>query len=120
LPRGLRTSINEKGVNLSGGERQRLALARGIFFAHESEIILLDEPTSSVDMATEEQIHRNIFGQFPEKTFVCVLHKLYLLPHFDYAYVFENGKIVKEGTPEEINAPSMGAARYFEHAGAAA
>ncbi|MEJ0079575.1 MAG: ATP-binding cassette domain-containing protein [Puia sp.] len=61
LPKGLQSSIMEKGVNLSGGQKQRLALARGILAAKSSNIILLDEPTSSVDPKTEIQIYEKTF-----------------------------------------------------------
>jgi ABC-type multidrug transport system fused ATPase/permease subunit len=60
LPRGIESSIQEKGVNLSGGQKQRLALARGILAAIESNIVLLDEPTSSVDPKTEANIYKKL------------------------------------------------------------
>jgi ABC-type bacteriocin/lantibiotic exporter with double-glycine peptidase domain len=104
LPRGLKTNIAEKGVNLSGGEKQRLALARGVFAAKTSDIILLDEPTSSVDMVNERQIYENVLKKFSDRCIVSSIHKLYLLPFFDYVYVFADGKIVDQGTPREIGA----------------
>lgn len=98
LPKRLKTDISEKGVNLSGGEKQRLALARGIFASRDSDIILLDEPTSSVDSMNELQIHRNIFDRFSDRCIVASIHRLYLLPMFDYIYVMEHGRVVEEGT----------------------
>ena len=62
LPKGLLSTTVEKGVNLSGGEKQRLALARGLFACKDKEIILLDEPTSSVDPKNEYEIYNNIFN----------------------------------------------------------
>ena len=56
FPNGVETDIREKGVNMSGGEKQRLALARGVFAARESSLLLLDEPTSSVDSQNEMRI----------------------------------------------------------------
>lgn len=97
LPQKLQTDIREKGVNLSGGEKQRLALARGIFAAKNSSIVLLDEPTSSVDSTNELKIYRNLFGNFHDKCVVSSVHRLHLLPLFDMIYVFNNGKIVEEG-----------------------
>jgi ATP-binding cassette, subfamily B, bacterial len=97
LPSGLDTNIAEKGVNLSGGEKQRLALARGIFFAQESDIVLLDEPTSSVDAQNEHIIYENIHDKFRDKCIVSAVHKLHLLDMFDYIYVFDDGRIVEEG-----------------------
>jgi len=98
LPRGLQSSIKEKGVNLSGGQKQRLALARGILAARDSDIILMDEPTSSVDPKTEVQIYQRLFEEFQDKAMVSSLHRLHLLSHFDYVYVMEDGRVVDEGT----------------------
>ena len=63
LKKGLKTNVMERGVSLSGGEKQRLALARGLLAARDSEIILMDEPTSSVDAENELIIYQNIFSQ---------------------------------------------------------
>jgi len=102
LPKGLKTDISEKGVNLSGGEKQRLALARGIFAAKTSDIILLDEPTSSVDQANERLIYENLFRRFNDRCVISSIHKLHLLPMFDRVYVFRDGQIVARGTPAEL------------------
>src|SRR5690606_10441611 len=77
MPQELETDIREKGVNLSVGQRQRLALARGIFAAEQSDIVLLDEPTSSVDLMTEAKIFKNLFAHFKDKTIVATLHRLH-------------------------------------------
>jgi ATP-binding cassette subfamily B protein len=98
LPKGIQSNIQEKGVNLSGGQKQRLALARGILAAQSSEIILLDEPTSSVDPKTEVEIYEKMFAEFKDKVIVSSLHRLYLLSYFDYVYVLRDGRIVDEGT----------------------
>ena len=97
LPSGINTHIKEKGVNLSGGQKQRLALARGILAARNSDIILMDEPTSSVDPKTEINIYKNIFNAFEGKALISSLHRLHLLPQFDYIYIMEEGAIVDEG-----------------------
>jgi len=102
LPKGLKTDISEKGVNLSGGEKQRLALARGIFAAKTSDFILLDEPTSSVDPMNERLIYENLFRRFADRCIISSIHKLHLLPLFDWVYVFQDGKITTEGTPAEL------------------
>lgn len=102
LPKGFQTNTAEKGVNLSGGEKQRLALARGFFAAKDSGIILLDEPTSSVDPANERHIYENLFKRFSDRCVVSSLHKLYLLPMFDEAYIFKDGAVVAHGTPQEL------------------
>lgn len=103
LPSGINTSIAEKGVNLSGGEKQRLALARGFFFAKESSIILLDEPTSSVDVINERMIYDNILKAKEEgKIIISSIHKLHLLELFDTVYVFSHGRVVESGAVNEL------------------
>lgn len=102
LPKGFKTSIKEKGVNLSGGERQRLALARGVFAAKHSSVVLLDEPTSSVDSANELKIYDNIFSAFTDKCLVSSIHRLHLLPKFDKIYFFQNGQVLAEGSFEVL------------------
>jgi len=97
LPQGYDTDIREKGVNLSGGQKQRLALTRGLFSAADSSLLLLDEPTSSVDSGTELRIFQNLFAAHPETTIVACLHRLHLLPRFDRIYVLSGGRIVEEG-----------------------
>jgi ATP-binding cassette, subfamily B, bacterial len=99
LPSGLDTNIAENGVNLSGGEKQRLALARGFYFAcdKDSDIILLDEPTSSVDTDNEKKIYNRLINLFKDKCVVSSVHKLHLAEMFDTIYVFDDGKIVESG-----------------------
>ncbi len=92
----LDTDIREKGVNLSVGQKQRLALARGIFAAEQSDIILLDEPTSSVDLPTEERIFNNIFSHFKGKTIVATLHRLHLLSMFDRIVYLSDGHVLSD------------------------
>jgi ATP-binding cassette, subfamily B, bacterial len=98
LPQGLESDIREKGVNLSGGQKQRLALARGILAARDSALVLLDEPTSSVDPRTEALIYEGLFKAFADKAVISSIHRLHLLPHFDYIYVLHQGRVVAEGT----------------------
>jgi ATP-binding cassette, subfamily B, bacterial len=107
LPQGLDTYIQEKGVNLSGGQKQRLALARGILAAKNSDIILMDEPTSSVDPRTEKLVYTNLFKSFEGKAVVSSLHRLHLLTQFDYIYILRNGQIVDEGSFEHLNRCSL-------------
>jgi len=97
LPNGYATDIREKGVNLSGGQKQRLALARGLFSAADSSLLLLDEPTSAVDPATELKIMQNLFEAYPRMTIVASLHRLHLLSRFDWIYVLAEGRVVEEG-----------------------
>lgn len=106
LPRGYESLIAEKGVNLSGGEKQRLALARGLLACQDKTIVLMDEPTSSVDPVTEWRIFENILEEFAGKTVISSTHRLHLLPLFDSVYVFAGGKIVASGTFDQLVASS--------------
>ena len=98
----LQDSATEKGLNLSGGEKQRLALARGVLAMENADIILLDEPTSSVDVYNENLIYDAIFHKFKKSTIISSVHKLNIIDKFDYIYVFKNGQIVESGTFKEL------------------
>lgn len=114
LPKKLESSIVEKGVNLSGGEKQRLALARGLLASTDKDIILLDEPTSSVDFQNELQIFKNIFESFPQQAIIASVHRLHLLSLFDTVYFFEGGKIIANGTFEELKKSSPDFQKLWE------
>ena len=106
LPEGLLTDIREKGLNLSVGQKQRLALARGLFAARYSSLILMDEPTSSVDLPTEKEILSSVINAFPEAAIIVSLHRLHLLPKFDRIIMLSHGKIVADGaTHDLLNTP---------------
>jgi ABC-type multidrug transport system fused ATPase/permease subunit len=92
LPLGLETDIREKGVNLSGGERQRLVLARNILAARSSDIILMDESTSSVDAANEGLIYDGILSEFRDKTIIASVHKAGVAEKFKRVVRIENGR----------------------------
>ncbi len=115
LPKGLASNIQEKGVNLSGGQKQRLALARGILAARDSQVVLLDEPTSSVDPKTEAAIYEHLFEAFKDKVMISALHRLHLLRHFDYVYVLRQGRVVAEGTFEELLRDSSEFQELWKH-----
>ena len=102
LPNKLDSFIFEKGVNLSGGEKQRLALARGLMACDDKSIVLLDEPTSSVDTKNELVIFQNILNEFKEKTIIASVHRLHLLTLFNTIYYFKAGKIIASGTLEDL------------------
>ena len=121
LPRGLDTNVAEKGVSLSGGEKQRLALARGIFFAFdgESEIILLDESTSGVDVVKEKRIYEAVLRHFSRQVVVATTHKFNLLPLFDEIIVMEKGRVIERGTlPQLLSRPGTFSAMWREFTGA--
>ena len=107
LPNKLDSKINEKGVNLSGGERQRLALARGLMACDDKSIVLLDEPTSSVDTQNELKIFENIFSRFKKKSIIASVHRLHLLKLFKEIYYFKDGKIIATGSFDELLTTSI-------------
>jgi ABC-type multidrug transport system fused ATPase/permease subunit len=111
----MESHIKEKGVNLSGGQKQRLALARGILAAQESDIVLMDEPTSSVDPKTELLIYQHLFEEFKDKVIISSLHRLHLLPFFDHIYVLDNGRIVAEGDFDTLRKNSLAFQLLWEH-----
>ncbi len=115
LPQGVDTNIAEKGVNLSGGEKQRLALARGLFFARDSQLVLLDEPTSSVDTNNERLIYTGVLSKFKDKCLVSSIHKLHLLDLFDRIYVLEGGKVVESGEFYDLLKRNGALARMWRH-----
>jgi ATP-binding cassette, subfamily B, bacterial len=115
LPDGLASDIREKGVNLSGGQKQRLALARGILAARDSDLVLMDEPTSSVDPRTEALIYEGLFAAFADKAIISSMHRLHLLTRFDYVYVLHQGRIVDEGTFDYLRAHSRPFQELWRH-----
>lgn len=100
LDRGVDTKIGEKGTCLSGGEKQRLALARLWF--DDSDIVVLDEATSALDNVTEGIVMKNVLAQINHATVIAVAHRLSSISGFDRIIVFRNGKIVGNGTFEEL------------------
>lgn len=115
LPNGLESNIQEKGVNLSGGQKQRLALARGVLAARSSDIVLLDEPTSSVDPKTESLIYDKMFDEFKDKAVLSSLHRLHLLTKFDYIYILKDGRIIDEGNFSYLKANSHYFGELWKH-----
>jgi ABC-type bacteriocin/lantibiotic exporter with double-glycine peptidase domain len=115
LPEGLHTHIQEKGVNLSGGQKQRLALARGILAAQNSSIVLMDEPTSSVDPRTERKIYASLFDAFSGKAIISSLHRLHLLKDFDYIYILHDGAVIDEGSFDNLSRYSLVFKEMWEH-----
>ena len=113
-PNGLDTFLSEGGANLSGGQRQRLSIARGLLAADTSTLLLLDEPTSSLDPKTEVQTYERIFAAYPDKTIVSTLHRLHLLRFFDYVYYLEGGRVVAEGTLAELLRSSPGFRKMYD------
>jgi ABC-type multidrug transport system fused ATPase/permease subunit len=102
LPQGLETMITERGVNLSGGQKQRLALARGFLAARSSSLLLLDEPTSSLDALTEEHVFSRLKDAAPNACIIASVHRLAVLPRFDRVMLMDDGHVLDSGTVSEL------------------
>ena len=100
LATGLDTQIGEKGTCLSGGEKQRLALARLWF--DDSGLVILDEATSAIDNLTEESVMMAVMQQLNGKTVIAIAHRLNSIAGFDRIILFKDGKIVGQGSFEEL------------------
>jgi ATP-binding cassette, subfamily B, bacterial len=101
LPEGYETNVGERGSRLSGGERQRISLARA--FLRNSPILVLDEPTSSVDLHTEAAITAALESLMHGRTTFIIAHRLETLKGCDMLLLFNDGELVeiRHGAPEE-------------------
>jgi ATP-binding cassette subfamily B protein len=102
----LNTSIAERAANLSGGQRARIALARGVLAAKGSTLVLLDEPTASLDSRTESRVYDNLFDHFSDACVISSIHKLGLLDRFDEVLVMHGGRLVAQGPAAMLLATS--------------
>ena len=102
LAQGLDTRVVEGGANWSGGQRQRLALARGVLAAAGTSLLLLDEPTSSLDPETEARVYQRLFAHFPDAALVSSVHRLHLLDRFDEVILMRAGRIEAVGRAWEL------------------
>lgn len=100
FPEGLRTSIGEKGLNLSGGQKQRTLIARS--FHSGANVFLWDDAISALDPNTERRVIGNLKRLSPSAILVLATHRLSALKEFDRIFVFRNGKIIRQGSFEEI------------------
>ena len=112
LPQKYETIIGENGTRLSGGEKQRLSIARAIL--KKSQIILLDEATSSLDAETENKIQEAINFLTKNRTTIVIAHRLSTILNSDKIYVIDSGRIAGEGTHDELLINSAVYKNFYE------
>ncbi len=100
LPQGYESLVGERGIKLSGGQRQRIAIARAIL--KTAPILILDEATSQLDSITEKNIQESLWELMQGKTTIVIAHRLSTLLHMDRILVFDQGKIVGDGSHEKL------------------
>ena len=113
LPEKFETMVGERGVKLSGGEKQRIALARA--FLEDAPIVVLDEATSALDSITEKQIQTAIFDLIENRTAIVIAHRLSTILRMDRIIVLGNGKIIEEGTHQELLEKGGNYASMWKH-----
>ena len=106
MERGYETICGERGGRLSGGQRQRIALAR--VFLRNPSIVILDEPTSALDLQTEANLQDDLDVLCKGRTTFIVAHRLSTLRNVDRVLVLNRGRIVEDGSMEELLAKSGG------------
>jgi ATP-binding cassette subfamily B protein len=100
LPNGLRTEVGERGERLSGGQRQLVSLARAIII--DPRILVLDEATSSIDVATEARVQHGLARLLAGRTSLVIAHRLSTIRGADRVVVLAGGRVVEEGSPQEL------------------
>ncbi len=100
MPEGYETRVGERGVRLSGGQRQRISIARA--FVRDAPIIILDEATASLDARAEADIQATVDRLEEHRTVICVAHRLSTLAEMDKIIVLAAGRVIEEGTFEEL------------------
>lgn len=100
LPNRYASIVGERGIKLSGGQRQRVAIARAML--KNAPILILDEATSQLDSVTEQYIQDSLWDLMQNKTSIVIAHRLSTLLRMDRILVFDNGKIIEDGTHKEL------------------
>jgi ATP-binding cassette subfamily B multidrug efflux pump len=100
LPEGFDTVVGERGVQLSGGQKQRIALARAL--VSHPKILILDDPLSAVDAKTEAAILEAFDRQAAARTVILVTHRIAAASRCDRIIVLEQGRVIEQGTHDEL------------------
>jgi ATP-binding cassette subfamily B protein len=112
MPEGYDTMVGERGVTLSGGQRQRIAIARAII--RDAPILILDEPSSGLDAASEELVFDALGKLMEGKTSIVIAHRLATIMRADVIFVINDGKVVESGTHQELLAQGGLYAEFYE------
>jgi ATP-binding cassette subfamily B protein len=100
LPARYDTLVGERGVKLSGGQRQRVALARAIL--KDAPILILDEATSALDSESEALVQQALWSLFTNRTAIVIAHRLATVKRMDRLVVFDGGRIIEDGTHDQL------------------
>jgi ABC-type multidrug transport system fused ATPase/permease subunit len=100
LDDGIETMVGENGVRLSGGQRQRIGIARALY--RNPSILVLDEATSALDVETEKEVMNAVNSLSGDKTIIIVAHRMVTVERCDYLYRLHKGKIIQEGSYDEV------------------